>query len=112
MRYHDTLMISKVISFNSTSETRIVLYNGYDVGRIVKDKTLNRSHFITQSIDRYMLESIAKSVDDSLAKDITVKQLPMEHFILDMKYRGRKDDGFMNLARLVYLEIQADDLPF
>ena len=107
-----TLKVTDVISFNSTTEVRMVLFNGDEIGRIETNRKTDKSTFISQPIEREGIERIAGKVDDKLATKIFVVAEPQGRYLLSMKYKSVFAHSFLVLARLLYSEIQLQDLPF
>ena len=107
-----TLKVTDVISFNATTEVRRVLFNGDEIGRIETNRKTDKSTFISQPIEREGIERIAGKVDDKLATQIFVVAEPHGRYLLMMKYKSVFAHSFLVLARLLYSEIQLQDLPF
>ena len=106
------LKISGVISFNATNETRIVNFNGDEIGRVETNRKTDKSTFISQPIERDGVERIAGKVDDKLANQVFVITEPHGRYLLMMKYKSVFAHSFGVLARLLYSEIQLQNLPF
>lgn len=107
-----TLKVTDAISFNATTEVRRVLFNNDDIGRIETDRETDKSTFISQPIEREGMERIAGKVDDKLATQIFVVAEPQGRYLMRMKYKSVFAHSFGVLARLLYSEIQLQDLPF
>jgi hypothetical protein len=58
------------------------------------------------------MERIAGKVDDKLATQVFVIAEPQGRYLLEMKYKSAFEHSFLVLARLIYSEIQLQDLPF
>lgn len=104
--------VTDVISFNATAEVRRVLFNNDEIGRIETNRKTNKSTFISQPIERDGMERIAGKVDDKLATQIFVVAEPQGKYLLSMKYKSMFAHSFVVLARLIYSEIQLQNLPF
>lgn len=107
-----TLEVTDVISFNATTEVRRVLFNGDEIGSIETNRKTNKSTFISQPIERDGIDRIAGRVGDKLATQIFVVAEPQGKYLLSMKYKSVFAHSFGVLARLLYSEIQLQNLPF
>lgn len=107
-----TLKVTDVISFNATTEARLVLFNSDEIGRVETNRKTDKSTFISQPIERDGVERIAGKVDDKLANQVFVITEPQGRYLLMMKYKSVFAHSFGVLARLLYSEIQLQNLPF
>ena len=106
------LEISDIISFNAEKESRLVLFNHDSIGRIESKRNNVNPWFISNPIDEEGLKRIAGKVDDKLASEVVVQQSPNGKYTLGIKYKSKYATNFIKLARLIYTEIQLQDLPF
>ena len=106
------LEIGDIISFNSTSESRLVTFNGESIGKIETKRNTDNHWFVSKTIGEDAVKHIAAKVDDRLAKEVIAVQPNPGIYVLKMKYKSKYARNFICLAKLVYTEIQLQDLPF